>query len=69
MQAEYIVVQEGQSLAEAQANTAIDLRPLWWFSRSLAAIADAAGVTPRLRSLTNMSGKHSILLHISGRSS
>ncbi len=46
MQAEYIVVQEGQSLAEAQASTAIDLRPLWWFSRSLAAIAEAAGATP-----------------------
>ncbi len=46
MQAEYFVVQEGQSLAEAQASTAIDLRPLWWFSRSLAAIAEAARVTP-----------------------
>ncbi len=46
MQAEYFVVQEGQSLAEAQASTAIDLRPLWWFSRSLAAIAEAAGATP-----------------------
>ena len=46
MQAEYFVVQEGQSLPEAQASTPIDLRPLWWFSRSLEAIAEAAGVTP-----------------------